>query len=334
MIKQENYPLLSHNTFGMDVTASCFLEYRSVGELRQWIADGCITSPYLHIGSGSNLLFTKNYEGVVLHSCIDSIERVEETATNVSLRVGAGVVWDDFVAYCVEHNWYGVENLSLIPGEVGASAVQNIGAYGVEVKDLITTVETINIRGEESLYRVEDCGYAYRDSLFKRTDMKDVFVTYVTFRLGKEAQYKLDYGTIRQELENYPALTLANVRHAIIAIREAKLPDPQVMGNAGSFFMNPIVPRAKLEALQQEYPRIPFYELDADRVKIPAGWMIDQCGWKGKALGPAGVHDKQALVLVNRGGATGADIIALSDAVRASVKAQFGIDVHPEVNFI
>lgn len=334
MIKQENYPLLSHNTFGMDVTASCFLEYRSVGELRQWIADGCITSPYLHIGSGSNLLFTKNYEGVVLHSCIDSIERVEETATNVSLRVGAGVVWDDFVAYCVEHNWYGVENLSLIPGEVGASAVQNIGAYGVEVKDLITTVETINIRGEESLYRVEDCGYAYRDSLFKRTDMKDVFVTYVTFRLGKEAQYKLDYGTIRQELENYPALTLANVRHAIIAIREAKLPDPQVMGNAGSFFMNPIVPRAKLEALQQEYPRIPFYELDADRVKIPAGWMIDQCGWKGKALGPAAVHDKQALVLVNRGGATGADIIALSDAVRASVKAQFGIDVHPEVNFI
>lgn len=334
MIKQENYPLLSHNTFGMDVTASCFLEYRSVGELRQWIADGCITSPYLHIGSGSNLLFTKNYEGVILHSCIDSIERVEETATNVSLRVGAGVVWDDFVAYCVEHNWYGVENLSLIPGEVGASAVQNIGAYGVEVKDLITTVETINIRGEESLYRVEDCGYAYRDSLFKRTDMKDVFVTYVTFRLGKEAQYKLDYGTIRQELENYPALTLANVRHAIIAIREAKLPDPQVMGNAGSFFMNPIVPRAKLEALQQEYPRIPFYELDADRVKIPAGWMIDQCGWKGKALGPAAVHDKQALVLVNRGGATGADIIALSDAVRASVKAQFGIDIHPEVNFI
>lgn len=334
MIKQENYPLLSHNTFGMDVTASCFLEYRSVGELRQWIADGCITSPYLHIGSGSNLLFTKNYEGVVLHSCIDSIERVEETAINVSLRVGGGVVWDDFVAYCVEHNWYGVENLSLIPGEVGASAVQNIGAYGVEVKDLITTVETINIRGEESLYRVEDCGYAYRDSLFKRTDMKDVFVTYVTFRLSKEAQYKLDYGTIRQELENYPALTLANVRHAIIAIREAKLPDPQVMGNAGSFFMNPIVPRAKLEALQQEYPRIPFYELDADRVKIPAGWMIDQCGWKGKALGPAAVHDKQALVLVNRGGATGADIIALSDAVRASVKAQFGIDVHPEVNFI
>lgn len=330
----DNYPLLSHNTFGMDVTASRFLDYRSVDELRQWIADGCITSPYLHIGSGSNLLFTEDYEGTILHSCIDSIELMEETATRVCVRVGAGVVWDDFVAYCVERDWYGAENLSLIPGEVGASAVQNIGAYGVEVKDLITVVETLNIRGEASLYRGEDCGYAYRDSIFKRADMKESFVTYVTFRLSKEAYYRLDYGTIRQELENYPELTLANVRHAIIAIREAKLPDPRVMGNAGSFFMNPIVSRAKLEVLQQEYPRIPFYELDADRVKIPAGWMIDQCGWKGKALGPAAVHDKQALVLVNLGGATGADIIALSDAVRASVRAKFDIDIHPEVNFI
>lgn len=331
---KEHYPLLSHNTFGMDVTASRFLEYQSVDELREWIADGCITVPYLHIGGGSNLLFTKDYEGTILHSRINTIELLEETATDVRVRVGAGVVWDDFVGYCVEQGWYGTENLSAIPGEVGASAVQNIGAYGVEVKDLITTVETLNIRGEETVYRVEDCGYAYRDSIFKRPDMKEVFVTYVTFRLSKEEHYRLDYGTIRQELENYPAPTLANVRSTIVAIRDAKLPDPKVMGNAGSFFMNPIVPRAKLEALQQEYPRIPFYELDADRVKIPAGWMIDQCGWKGKTLGAAAVHDKQALVLVNRGGATGADIIALSDAVRATVREKFGIDIHPEVNFI
>lgn len=334
MIKKEHYPLLSHNTFGMDVTASRFLEYQSVDELRAWIADGCITTPYLHIGGGSNLLFTKDYEGTILHSCIHTIELLEETAVDVRVRVGAGVVWDDFVAYCVEHGWYGCENLSSIPGEVGASAVQNIGAYGVEVKDLITTVETLNIRGEETVYPVEDCGYAYRDSIFKRLDMKEVFVIYVTFRLSKEEHYRLDYGTIRQELENYPAPTLVNVRNAIITIRDSKLPDPKVMGNAGSFFMNPIVPRAKLEALQQEYPRIPFYELDADRVKIPAGWMIDQCGWKGKALGAAAVHDKQALVLVNCGGATGADIIALSDAVRATVCEKFGIDIHPEVNFI
>lgn len=326
--------MLSHNTFGMDVTASRFLEYQSVGELREWIVGGGVTSPYLHIGGGSNLLFTKNYEGTILHSRIDSIEQCEETTTDILVRVGAGVVWDDFVRYCVEHGWYGAENLSLIPGEVGASAVQNIGAYGVEVKDLIVAVETMNIRAEESVYRVEDCEYTYRDSIFKRPQMKGIFVTYVTFRLSKVPQYKLDYGTIRQELENYPAVTLTNVRHAIIAIRDAKLPDPKVMGNAGSFFMNPIVPRAQLEALQHNYPRIPFYEVDANRVKIPAGWMIDQCGWKGKALGSAAVHDKQALVLINRGGATGADIIALSDAVRASVRAKFNIDIHPEVNFI
>lgn len=331
---KEHYPLLSHNTFGMDVTASRFLEYQSVDELREWIAGGYLSSPYLHIGGGSNLLFTKDYEGTILHSRISSIELLEETAIDVCVRVGAGVVWDDFVAYCVEQGWYGVENLSAIPGEVGASAVQNIGAYGVEVKDLITTVETLNIRSEETVYLVEDCGYAYRDSIFKHPDMKDVFVTYVTFRLSKEEHYRLDYGTIRQELENYPMLTLANVRRAIIAIRDAKLPDPRLMGNAGSFFMNPIVPRTKLEALQREYPRIPFYELDANRVKIPAGWMIDQCGWKGKALGAAAVHDKQALVLVNRGGATGADIIALSDAIRITVREKFGVDIHPEVNFI
>ncbi len=295
---------------------------------------GAVTTPFLHIGGGSNLLFTKDYDGLILHSRIEGIEVTEEDDRFVSVRVGAGVVWDDFVAYCVEHGWYGAENLSLIPGEVGASAVQNIGAYGVEVKDLITAVETVNIQAEERVYLVEECGYTYRNSIFKRPENKATFVTYVRFRLSKEEHYTLDYGTIRQELEKYPSLTLSVVRKVIIAIRESKLPDPKVMGNAGSFFMNPIVPKEELEALQQEYPRIPYYELADGRVKIPAGWMIDQCGWKGKALGPAAVHDKQALVLVNRGGAKGSDIIALSDAVRASVREKFGIDIHPEVNFI
>ena len=298
------YSLLPYNTFGIDVSAARFLEYTSVEELKKLIVQGAVTTPFLHIGGGSNLLFTKDYDGLILHSRIEGIEVTEEDAHSVSVRVGAGVVWDDFVAYCVEHGWYGAENLSLIPGEVGASAVQNIGAYGVEVKDLITAVETVNIQAEERVYSVGECGYT------------------------------LDYGTIRQELEKYPSLTLSVVRKVIIAIRESKLPDPKVMGNAGSFFMNPIVPKEKLEALQQEYPRIPYYELADGRVKIPAGWMIDQCGWKGKALGPAAVHDKQALVLVNRGGAKGSDIIALSDAVRASVREKFGIDIHPEVNFI
>ena len=328
------YSLLSYNTFGIDVSAARFLEYASVEELQQLIAQGAVTTPFLHIGGGSNLLFTKDYDGLILHSRIEGIEVTEEDACSVSVRVGAGVVWDDFVAYCVERGWYGAENLSLIPGEVGASAVQNIGAYGVEVKDIITAVETVNIQGEKRVYSVEECEYAYRDSLFKRPENKSVFVTHVCFRLSKEAHYTLDYGTIRQELDKYPELTLPVVRKVIIDIRESKLPDPKVLGNAGSFFMNPIVPKEKLADLQREYPRIPYYELADGRVKIPAGWMIDQCGWKGKSLGPAAVHDKQALVLVNKGGAKGSDIIALSDAVRASVREKFGIDIHPEVNFV
>ena len=333
-MKKEDYSLLSHNTFGIDVKAACFLEYRSVEELHELIARELITMPYLHIGGGSNLLFTKDYPGTVLHSLIGGIDVLSENDEEVLLRVGAGVQWDDFVSYCVEHDWYGVENLSLIPGEVGASAVQNIGAYGVEVKDLITSVETVNIRGEERVYSVDECGYAYRKSIFKQPEMKEVFITYVCFRLSKRESYTLDYGSIRQELENYPAVTLPVMRRVIIGIRESKLPDPKVTGNAGSFFMNPIVPRVQFEALQQEYPCIPFYELADGTVKIPAGWMIDQCGWKGKALGPAAVHDKQALVLVNRGGAKGSDVIALSDAVRASVRDKFGIDIHPEVNIV
>ena len=328
------YSLLPYNTFGIDVSASRFLEYASVAELKEYIAQGAVTTPFLHIGGGSNLLFTKDYDGLILHSRIGGIEVTAEDSQTVSLRVGAGVVWDDFVACCVEHGWYGAENLSLIPGEVGASAVQNIGAYGVEVKDLITAVETVNVQGYGRVYSVEECEYAYRSSIFKRPENKSGVVTYVRFRLSKEERYTLDYGTIRQELAKYPAPTLPIVRKVIIEIRESKLPDPKVMGNAGSFFMNPIVAKEKLEALQRDYPRIPYYELPDGRVKIPAGWMIDQCGWKGKSLGPAAVHDKQALVLVNRGGAKGSDIVALSDAVRASVRDKFGIDIHPEVNVI
>ena len=323
-----------HNTFGIEVTAARLLEYRSEEELRELIAGGEIVCPYLHIGGGSNLLFIKDYEGTVLHSLIGGIEVVAQDEERVQVRVGAGVVWDDFVAHCVEHGWYGAENLSLIPGEVGASAVQNIGAYGVEVKDLISSVETINIRGEKRVYRVDECEYAYRKSLFKRAEMKSVFVTYVNFNLSRKEHYTLDYGTIREELAKCPVTDLKTLRKVIIDIRESKLPDPKVLGNAGSFFMNPIVSRECFEELQRRYPTMPYYEVDAERVKIPAGWMIDRCGWKGKALGPAAVHDKQALVLVNLGGATGADVMALSDAVRASVKEKFGIDIQPEVNFV
>lgn len=322
------------NTFGLDVKAGRWLEYASVEELKALIAEGQISSPYLHVGSGSNLLFLGDFEGTVLHSAIRSIEMVNQDVEKVWLRVGAGVIWDDFVAYCVERGYYGAENLSLIPGEVGASAVQNIGAYGVEVKDLISCVETVDVHGDKRVFGVEECGYAYRNSVFKRPDMKSFFVTHVTFALNKAEQYTLNYGTIRQELEKYPQIDLATVRQVIVSIRESKLPDPKVLGNAGSFFMNPIVPRAKYETLLQEYPSMPSYQVDAMHVKIPAGWMIEQCGWKGKSLGNAAVHDKQALVLVNCGGATGADIVALSDAVRAAVREKFGVEIHPEVNMI
>ena len=318
------------NTFGIDVTAARFLEYGSEDELRELIAAGQVVAPWLHIGGGSNLLFIKDYEGTVLHSRIGGLEVTSEDEEHVWVRV----VWDDFVAWCVKRHWYGAENLSLIPGEVGASAVQNIGAYGVEVKDLITSVETINMAREKRIYGVDECGYSYRKSLFKQPEMKTVFVTYVNFCLGKREHYTLDYGTIRQELEKYPVLNLEILRRVIIDIRQSKLPDPKVLGNAGSFFMNPIVPRRQFESLQREYPDMPHYDVDAGRVKIPAAWMIDRCGWKGKALGPAAVHGRQALVLVNSGGATGADIVALSDAVRASVREKFGIDIHPEVCLI
>lgn len=322
------------NTFGLDVKAGRWLEYASMEELKALIAEGQISSPYLHVGSGSNLLFLGDFEGTILHSAIRSIEMVNQDAEKVWLRVGAGVIWDDFVAYCVEHGYYGAENLSLIPGEVGASAVQNIGAYGVEVKDLISCVETVDVHGDRRVFGVEECGYAYRNSVFKRPDMKSFFVTHVTFALNKAEQYTLNYGTIRQALEKYPQIDLATVRQVIVSIRESKLPDPKVLGNAGSFFMNPIVTRTKYETLLQEYPSMPSYQVDATHVKIPAGWMIEQCGWKGKSLGNAAVHDKQALVLVNCGGATGADIVALSDAVRAAVREKFGVEIHPEVNMI
>ena len=335
MIDEVDYSLLGHNTFGIASKASRYVEYNSISELKQFITSGgALTEPYLHIGQGSNLLFTCNYPGIILHSCIKGKEVMYETDDDIVVRVGGGEIWDEWVAYCVEHEWYGAENLSLIPGEVGAGAVQNIGAYGVEVKDIIQCVETIDATGEDCIFTNPQCQYGYRQSIFKHPDMKRYFVTYVTFRLKKKACFHLDYGSIRTELTKYTSLNLANVRQAIISIRSNKLPDPKIIGNAGSFFMNPVISRKQFEQIQKSYPHIPFYEIDAFNIKVPAGWMIEQCGWKGKSLGPVGVYDKQALILVNKGGAMGKDVVALSDAIRQSVLAKFNIDIHPEVNFI
>ena len=331
-----DYSLLPHNTFGMDVKASVFIEYASVEELKEVLSLYVKDNQWLHIGKGSNLLFTGDYSGTILHSAIKGYEVIREDANEVVVRVGAGEVWDDFVAKTVENGWYGAENLSLIPGEVGASAVQNIGAYGVEAKDLIVEVETIEVSsGNERIFRNEECGYAYRESVFKSSLQHQYLVTHVSYRLKKTTYYHLDHGNIRSELEKQGGhLTLANVRQTIISIREAKLPDPKLQGNAGSFFMNPVISRKHLEALLVDYPLMPHYEVDAECVKIPAAWMIDQCGWKGKNLGRAGVHDKQALVLVNLGGAVGTEVIALSETIQKSVYEKFGINILPEVNFI
>lgn len=333
----KNYPLLSHNTFGMDVKASVFVEYDSVAELKTILSDNnYLSGQWLHIGGGSNLLFTADYAGTVLHSAIRGYEVVDEDDREVKVRVGAGEVWDDFVAYAVGNGWYGAENLSLIPGEVGASAVQNIGAYGAEAKDLIVKVETLAVEtGTERVFSNEECRYAYRESIFKKELRGKYIVTYVTYRLSKRSVFNLEYGNVQGELAKRGCeVTLENVRNTIIAVREVKLPDPKVQGNAGSFFMNPMVPRARFEALQQQYPDMPHYDVDGDRVKIPAAWMIDRCGWKGKQVGRAGVHTKQALVLVNCGGATGDEVISLARQIQESVQQKFGINISPEVNFI
>lgn len=329
-----NYSLLPYNTFGIDVKAKNFFEYSNQQQLREWLKGRDRNERLLHIGGGSNLLFLGDFNGTIIHSAIKGIEVVEENEEELTVKVGAAEVWDDFVAYAVDHGWYGIENLSLIPGEVGASAVQNIGAYGVEAKDVIVKVQTLNLDGDERIFENEECGYAYRKSIFKQKEMKGFFVTYVYFRLSKKENFRLGYGTVQRVLSEYPKIDLPTVREAIIRIREDKLPDPRVIGNAGSFFMNPIVEEAVYLNLKEQYPDMPSYQLDNGMVKIPAGWLIDQCGWKGRSLGRAGVYEKQALVLVNRGGATGEDIRSLSDAIRNSVEEKFGIKIFPEVNFI
>ena len=333
-----DYSLLAHNTFGIDASCQTFVEYASTGEAAEVVRllEGK-GEPLLIIGGGSNLLLTKDYDGVVIHSVIKGMEVVSETDDEVLLRVGSGEVWDDVVAVCVAKGWHGAENLSLIPGEVGASAVQNIGAYGAEAADLIDRVEAVRLSdGESVVFMNAECQYGYRQSRFKHEWKNQYLVTYVTYRLKKHFEPKLDYGNIRVELERrgITELTAQELRQVIIDIRQEKLPDPQVEGNAGSFFMNPIVDREKYESLLGQYPQMPHYHIDEAHEKIPAGWLIDQCGWKGKSLGRAGVHSKQALVLVNRGGATGADIVRLCETVRQDVKRKFDIQIEPEVNII
>jgi len=332
----ENASLLSYNTFGIDAKANFIIEYDSIEDLKAVLQTEIVRSnKILHVGSGSNLLFMQDFKGVVLHSSIKSIEKVSEDADSVYIEVGSGVVWDDFVAYCVESGWGGVENLSLIPGETGASAVQNIGAYGEEVQDVITEVKTLEISSLiQCSFSNKECHYGYRESIFKNELKGKHIVTSVVFRLDKNPLFKLNYQHLEEEVLKNGAVTLSTIRQTIIAVRESKLPDPKVCGNAGSFFMNPVIPKDHFNSLQAKYPLIPHYFVSETKEKVPAGWLIDQCGWKGKRIGNAGVHDKQALVLVNKGGATGAEIVFLAEQIQISVKEKFGIELQPEVNYI
>ena len=337
MTEHFNYNLSGHNTFGIKALCRRFLEFDSEDELLYII--GKLTAddfPLLILGGGSNLLLTTDYPHTVIRSAIKGYEMKEDDDT-IDLRVGSGETFDDIVALCTAKGWYGMENLSLIPGDVGASAVQNIGAYGAEVKDYITTIEAIEIStGKKVTLTNADCGYAYRYSKFKDEWKNRYIITYVTYRLSKHFAPKTDYGNVNIFLSSkgidHP--TPLQLREAIIDIRRSKLPDPKEMGNAGSFFVNPIVSKSKFDALLRIYPTMPHYILDDDTVKIPAGWMIDTLGWKGKTVGRAGVHDKQALVLVNRGGASGKEISDLCEMIRRDVHDTFGIDIKPEVNII
>ena len=341
MNDKKDFQLLEYNTFGIMGKCKRFVEFDSIDELKVVLASLAeADQPLMILGGGSNLLLTKDYPGTVLHSNIVGKPTVIKTADgsgDIYVRAGSGMIWDDFVAFCVENGIYGSENLSLIPGTVGASAVQNIGAYGAEAKDIIHKVEAVEIAtGKEVEFSNADCCYAYRHSRFKADWRGRFVVTYVTYRLSSDFIPHIDYGNIRQELERegIKSPSAKELRRAIIRIREAKLPNPKVEGNAGSFFMNPVVDKSKYEELAAKYPDMPHYTIDSLHEKIPAGWMIERCGWKGKTIERAGVHDKQALVLVNRGSATGVEIVELCNTIRKDVFDKFGIVINPEVNII
>lgn len=337
MKDERNYSLKAHNTFGIEARCSRYIEFEDdyeAVEVARILRDSKL--PYIIIGGGSNLLLTKDFEGIVVRSGVKGY-CFDEDFSCERMTCGSGETWDDMVVASIRAGYYGMENLSLIPGDVGASAVQNIGAYGVEASMLICCVSMIEIpTGKTWMIGNDECEYGYRQSRFKKDWKNRFLITRVTYVLSTSFQPHLDYGNIRQELNRRGLVepTAQQLRDVIIDIRNAKLPDPKVEGNAGSFFMNPIVTKARYEKLVAKFPELPHYRVDSRHVKIPAGWMIEQCGWKGKSLGRAGVHDKQALVLVNRGGATGAEIVALSDAIRNDVKEKFDIDIQPEVNII
>jgi UDP-N-acetylmuramate dehydrogenase len=332
-----NVSLRSYNTMGIDAKARAFATFSDTDELSELLAQRPATTPLLVLGGGSNLLFTKDYDGLVLKNEIKGIDIVKEDANHIYIQSGAGESWHGFVQHCLQRNLAGVENLSLIPGNVGASPMQNIGAYGVEIKDVFEELQAYHIHDKKvHTFSVNDCQFGYRESVFKRQYRDQFIILNVTYRLNKTPRFNTSYGAIEQELQHMGVqeLSIQAVSQAVINIRRSKLPDPNEIGNAGSFFKNPSIPADQYAQLQQSFPGIVGYANADGSVKLAAGWLIEQCGWKGVRRGDAGCHARQALVLVNYGHATGKEIYDLSEDILQSVKAKFGVELEREVNII
>ena len=334
--------LKAYNTFAIDSIAQYFVEVTSVAQLQEVLTDKKWQQmPKLILGGGSNLLFTSHFEGLVIKIGIGGIEVVEENQREVWIKVGAGENWHQLVMYCIEQGWGGVENLSLIPGTVGAAPMQNIGAYGVEIKDVFESLEAVEIsNGNAQTFSAEECKFGYRESVFKNKYRGQYIIASVVFKLSKQPEINTSYGAIEEVLTerlgaNFAqSASIRDISDAVIHIRQSKLPDPAEIGNAGSFFKNPVVARSTYKTLQQQYSNIPGYTVSESEVKVPAGWLIEQAGWKGKRFGEVGVHDRQALVLVNYGEGTGEAVKKLAFNIQQSVQKKFGILIQPEVNMV
>jgi UDP-N-acetylmuramate dehydrogenase len=331
-----NFSLKPYNTFGFESTAQYWAEFSSLDELRDlYTQNKWKDTPKYLLSGGSNVLLPDRVEGLVLHPAIEGIELVADEENAVTLKVGAGVDWDEFVAYTVSHGWNGLENLSYIPGMVGTSPIQNIGAYGVEVKDTIVQVAYLHTETlDEKVLSNQECQFGYRDSIFKNQLKGKAVITHVWFQLKKTGDVNMGYGHLRNAVKALGEPSPARVREAVIQIRRAKLPEPEELGSAGSFFKNPYVSTRQLEELLRHNEHMPHYPISEQTHKIPAGWLIDQCSWKGYRHGDAGVHKQQALVLVNYGKATRNDILDLARQIQQSVKQKFGIELHREVNLL
>ena len=334
---QQNVSLKSFNTFGIDATAKRFAAIASVDELKEVMESIHSNDNIFVLGGGSNILFTNNFDGVVIKNELRGIQLLNEDEKHFYVKAAAGESWHQLVMHCVANNYAGVENLSLIPGNIGASPIQNIGAYGVEIKDVFYQLEAYDVK-EKALvtFTKEDCNFGYRESIFKHKYKGRFVILNVTFQLDKNPLFHTEYGAIQQELErmNVSQLSIAAISQAVINIRKSKLPDPVIIGNAGSFFKNPTIENEPFFALKNEYQNIVGYATNNGKTKLAAGWLIEQCGWKGYRNGDAGCYDKQALVLVNYGAATGKEIYQLSQQIIESVQQKFGVTLEREVNVV